>query len=103
MGETGVSESGVSETGLSEVGVGEVSGAPKGAAAMTAHLDLLTDEPLALAAALRNLAERRAGAGDVAVQAHLEWTKFAEAATDLVRTLEALNEPGWLNEPGSAA
>ena len=84
-----MSESGVGETGLSEV-----SATPKGAAAMTAHLDLLTDEPLALAAALRNLAERRAGESDVAERANFkEWTKFAEAATDLVRTLQALNEP----------
>jgi hypothetical protein len=60
---------------------------PKGAVAMTQKFDLLEDEPLELAVALRKHAEKQAEGGDEV------WAKFAEAMTDLVEELEALNLP----------
>ena len=57
---------------------------------MTKNLDLLTDEPLELAVALRKLAETRA-ADDPDDK---EWSAFAQAAAELVSKLEAVNQPG---------
>lgn len=64
---------------------------PKGAVAMTKNLDLLTDEPLELAVALRKLAEKRVeeGGGD-----DEEWAAFSAAMERLVETLQGINEPG---------
>ena len=63
---------------------------PKGAVAMTKHLDMLTDEPLELAVALRKLAETNA-ADDPDDKS---WAAFAQAAAELVSKLEAVNQPG---------
>ena len=64
---------------------------PVGAVAMTKNLDMLTDEPLELAVALRKLAEGKATAGD---EMDPEWAKFAQSMSTLVGDLQALNEPG---------
>ena len=63
---------------------------PKGAVAMTKNLDLLTEEPLELAVALKKLAEKRVeeGVGD-----DEEWGAFSAAIERLVETLQGLNEP----------
>ena len=63
---------------------------PKGAVAMTKNLDLLTEEPLELAVALKKLAEKRVeeGVGD-----DEEWAAFSAAIERLVETLQGLNEP----------
>jgi hypothetical protein len=63
---------------------------PKGAVAMTKNLDLLTEEPLELAHALRKLAEKRVEQGEGDDE---EWTAFSAAMERLVETLEALNQP----------
>ena len=57
---------------------------------MTKNLDLLTDEPLELAVALRKLAEKRVeeASGD-----DEEWSAFSAAMERLVETLQGLNEP----------
>jgi hypothetical protein len=55
---------------------------------MTQKFDLLEDEPLELAVALRKHAEKKASDGDEEV-----WEKFAEAMAALVDDLEALNLP----------
>ena len=52
---------------------------------MTKNLDLLTDEPLELAIALHKLAESKAE--------DEEWAKFAEAMSELIDALKAINEP----------
>ena len=62
---------------------------PKGAVAMTKNLDMLTDEPLELAVALRKLAETKAGDEGEAK----EWLKFSQTMSELVRDLQVLNEP----------
>ena len=62
---------------------------PKGAIAMTKNLDLLTDEPLELAVALRKLAEKNAGEDED----DKEWAAFAKAMIELVQKLETLNQP----------
>jgi hypothetical protein len=67
---------------------------PKGAVAMTKKLDLLTDEPLELAVALRKLAEANA-ADDPDDR---EWEAFAQAMQELVPKLEAANHPGHASE-----
>jgi hypothetical protein len=59
---------------------------PKGAVKMTRNLDLLTEEPLELAVALRKLAESKS-------TNRKDWWKFAERMEDLVNDLKALNEP----------
>ena len=59
---------------------------PKGAIAVTSNLDLLVDEPLELAIALRKLAESKA-------HESVDWRKFAERLHELVTDLQALNEP----------
>ena len=63
---------------------------PKGAVAMTKNLDLLTEEPLELAVALRKLAEKRVEEGDGDDE---EWAAFSAAMERLVETLQGLNEP----------
>ena len=67
---------------------------PKGAIAMTKNLDLLKDEPLELAVALRKLAEKNA-ADD---EDDKEWPVFAQAMAELVQKLQDENQP-----KGSAA
>ena len=57
---------------------------------MTKNLDLLKDEPLELAVALRKLAEANA-ADD---EDDREWAVFAQAMAELVQKLEAENQPG---------
>jgi hypothetical protein len=59
---------------------------PKGAVAVVSNLDMLVDEPLELAVALRRLAESKAG--------DKEWARFAEKMVELEHDLKALNEPG---------
>ena len=66
---------------------------PKGAIAMTKNLDLLKDEPLELAVALRKLAESNAAAEDEADEGEKEWAVFAQAMQELVAKLQAENEP----------
>ena len=63
---------------------------PKGAVAMTKNLDLLTNEPLELAVALRKLCNKRVeeASGD-----DEEWAAFSAAMERLVETLQGLNEP----------
>ena len=63
---------------------------PKGAVAMTKNLDLLTEEPLELAVALKKLAEKRVEEGDGDDE---EWAAFSAAIERLVETLQGLNEP----------
>ena len=63
---------------------------PKGAVAMTKNLDLLTEEPLELAVALKKLAEKRVEEGAADDE---EWAAFSAAMDRLVETLEGLNEP----------
>ena len=67
---------------------------PKGAVAMTKNLDMLTDEPLELAVALRKLAETKANEEADGDNEAKEWLKFSQTMSDLVRDLQALNEPG---------
>jgi hypothetical protein len=64
---------------------------PVGAVMMTKNLDLLTDEPLELAVALRKLAEKNTAEGDDR-DGEL-WSKFAQAMAELVSDLQALHEP----------
>ncbi len=64
---------------------------PLGAVAMTKNLDLLTDEPLELAVALRKLAEKNTAEGDDR-DGEL-WSKFAQTMAELVNDLQALHEP----------
>jgi hypothetical protein len=59
---------------------------PEGAVAVVSNLDMLTDEPLELAVALRRLAESKAG--------DKVWARFAEKMVELEHDLKALNEPG---------
>lgn len=63
---------------------------PKGAERMTKHLDLLTDEPLELAVALRKLAETKLKDSDGDDE---EWAAFSAVLEKLVEDLKALNEP----------
>jgi hypothetical protein len=63
---------------------------------MTQKFDLLEDEPLELAVALRKHAEKQAidaNANDDNDEDHAVWAKFAEAMAKLVEDLEALNQP----------
>ena len=62
---------------------------PKGAVAMTKNLDLLKDEPLELAVALRKLAESNA-ADD---EDDKEWAVFAQTMQELVQKLQDENQP----------
>ena len=62
---------------------------PKGAIAMTKNLDLLKDEPLELAVALRKLSESNTGEDPD----DKEWAVFAQAMQELVSKLQAENEP----------
>ena len=71
---------------------------PKGAIAMTKNLDLLADEPLELAVALRKHAETQATRGD---EMDPEWAKFAQSMSLLVGDLQALNEPGRASDAKS--
>ena len=57
---------------------------------MTKNLDLLTEEPLELAVALKKLAEKRVEEGEADDE---EWAAFSAAMDRLVETLEGLNEP----------
>ena len=57
---------------------------------MTKNLDLLKDEPLELAVALRKLAE----ANSADDEDDREWAVFAQAMAELVQKLEAENQPG---------
>jgi hypothetical protein len=66
---------------------------PKGAVEMTKQLDMLTDEPLELAVALRQLGEKRAGEEAEGDNEAKIWAKFSQAMSELVRDLEALNQP----------
>lgn len=66
---------------------------PVGAVMMTKNLDLLTDEPLELAVALRKLAESKATESDVSGEVDEEWAAFAKAMIELVQKLETLNQP----------
>jgi hypothetical protein len=59
---------------------------------MTKNLDLLTDEPLELAIALRKLAETKIGECDDPEDDKV-WAKFSQTMDELVRDLQALNEP----------
>ena len=63
---------------------------PKGAVAMTRNLDLLTDEPLELAVALRKLADKRVESAEGDDE---EWSAFSAAMERLVETLQGLNQP----------
>jgi hypothetical protein len=58
---------------------------PKGAVAVVSNLDMLTEEPLELAVALRRLAESKAD--------DKFWARFAEKMVELEHDLKALNEP----------
>lgn len=58
---------------------------------MTKNLDLLTEEPLELAVALRKLAEKNTAEGDDR-DGEL-WAKFAETMAELINDLQALHEP----------
>ena len=62
---------------------------PKGAIAMTKNLDLLKDEPLALAHALKKLAEKNT-ADD---EDDKEWAAFSVTMDELIEKLEGLNQP----------
>lgn len=62
---------------------------PKGAIKVMAHLDMLTDEPLELAIALRRLAESKADETAVGKQ----WQEWATSMVALVNELKAMNEP----------
>ena len=63
---------------------------------MTRNLDLLTDEPLELAVALRKLGDKRVeeASGD-----DEEWSAFSAAMERLVETLQGLNQPS--SAPGA--
>jgi hypothetical protein len=77
---------------------------PKGAVMMTQKFDLLEDEPLELAVALRKHAEQRAGVNDDDDDDdHKVWSKFAEAMATLVSDLEALNLPKSHRDDASSA
>ena len=67
---------------------------------MTKNLDLLTDEPLELAVALRKLAETKVSEGDDEKEEQI-WSKFSQAMSELVHDLQALNEPGSAGEAKS--
>ena len=57
---------------------------------MTKNLDLLKDEPLALAHALKKLAEKNV-ADD---EDDKEWAAFSVTMDELIEKLEGLNQPG---------
>ena len=61
---------------------------------MTQHLDLLTDEPLELAVALRKLSETKANEDGE----DKAWAKFAKTMIELVAELQAINEPDVKSE-----
>ena len=69
-------------------------GAPRGAVAMTGHLDLLTDEPLMLADALAKLARIKEAGGSK----RDEWHVFLDHLEELVAALKKANEPASKEE-----
>ena len=68
---------------------------PKGAVAMTQHLDLLTDEPLELAIALAKLAAIKELGGSK----RDDWHVFRDHLDELVEALKDLNEPSDRDKP----